>query len=129
MGKLGDSKDLTFAFTRCLAGRDRREALNKYKELLSYNIEPLGIIGLLASQIRIMYQVKVLEKKNLSNREIANILEEKSDYRISKTRELTRFYSEEELLKLMQDLQNIDMQCKTTDVDPNFLIELFILNI
>lgn len=129
MEKLGDSKDLTFSFTRCLAEKNKNEALKKYKELLSYNIEPLSILGLLASQIRIMYQVKVLEKQNLSNREIANILEEKSDYRISKTRELTRFYSENELLRLMQKLQEIDLQCKSTDVDPNFLIELFIINI
>ncbi len=129
MKKLGDSKDLTFAFTRSLALKDKKDALLKYKELLSYNIEPLGIIGLLASQIRIMYQVKVLEKRNLRDREIANILEEKSDYRISKTRELTRYYTEEELLKLMQDLCDIDIKIKSQDVDGNSLIELFILNI
>ena len=127
--KLGDSKDLTFAFTRCLAEKDKPEALKKYKELLEYQIEPLGIVGLLASQIRIIYQVKVLEKRNLSNREIADILGEKSDYRISKTRELTRYYSLDELLNLMQELAKIDLQCKTGEVDPNFLIELFIIKL
>ncbi len=127
--KLGDSKDLTFAFSRALAMRDRKEALKKYRELLAYNIEPLSIIGLLASQIRIIYQVKLLEKDHLKDKEIANILEEKSDYRITKTKELTKLYSEEELLTLMQQLAEMDYRMKTVDVDGNHLIEMFILNI
>jgi len=127
--KLGDSKELTFAFSRSLALKDKKDALIKYRELRSYNIEPLSIIGLLASQIRIIYQVKLLEKGKLTSKEIASQLGEKSDYRITKTRELTKLYSENELLKLMQELANIDYRIKTTDVDANSLIELYILNI
>jgi len=126
--KLGDSKDITFAFSRSLALRDKKDALEKYNELKEYNIEPLSIIGLLASQIRIIYQVKLLEKDN-NDKEIANILGEKSDYRIKKTRELTRLYSEEDLLRLMQELSNMDYKLKTEDIDGNNLIEMFILNI
>ena len=124
--KLGDPRDLTFAFSRSLAEKNKKEALEKYKELLEYNIEPLSIIGLLASQIRIIYQVKLLEDKKDS--EIADILSEK-EFRIKKTRELTRLYSKSELLKLMQDLSNMDYRLKTEDIDGNSLIELFILNI
>ena len=124
---LGDSRDLTFAFARSLAMRDKEDALRKYRELLSYQIEPLSIIGLLASQVRIIYQVKILEKRNLRDKEIADMLEEKSDYRIRKTRELTRLYSEEELLELMQKLSAIDYQIKTSDVNGNSLLEMLIL--
>ncbi len=127
--KLGDERDLTFAFSRSLAERNIKEALLKYHELLNYNIEPLSIIGLLASQIRIIYQVKLLEKNRLSDREIADTLGEKSDYRIKKTRELTRLYSEDELLGLMQKLSDMDYKIKTTDVDGKNLIEMFIINI
>ena len=129
MKKLGDSKDLVFSFTRSLAERDRKASLKKYKELLTYNIEPLSFIGLLAGQIRILYQVKLLEKRNLRDKEIADILEEKSDYRIKKTREITRMYSEEELLTLMKKLSEIDLKIKTVDTNPNQEIELFIINI
>ncbi|MBQ9019513.1 MAG: DNA polymerase III subunit delta [Bacilli bacterium] len=128
MKKLGDSRDLTFAFSRSIATRDIKDALVKYNELLKYNIEPLSIIGLLASQLRIIYQVKLLEKNN-NDKEIAGILGEKSDYRIKKTRELTRLYSENDLLRLMQELANMDYRIKTEDVDGNSLIEMFILNI
>ncbi len=125
--KLGDSKDLTFSFIRSLGEKDRTNALKKYKELLEYNIEPLALIGLVASQIRIIYQVKSLENNNLNNTEIATILGEK-DFRIKKTREITKYYSERELLKLMIDLSDIDLKCKSSDVDPNYLIEVFLLN-
>ena len=127
--KLGDSKDLVFAFTRSLAMKDTKDALEKYRELLSYQLEPFGIIGLLASQYRITYQVKVLAEKHLKDKEIAEILGEKSDYRIKKTREITSLYTENEILECLKKLANIDYQLKTSDVDANHLLEMFILNI
>ena len=127
--KLGDSKDLTFSFSRSIALRDKTGALKRYKELLSYNFEPISIIGLLSSQIRIIYQVKLLEREKLTDHQIAEMLEEKSDYRITKTRELTKLYSDESLLNLLQELSNIDYKMKTTDLDANALLEQFIINI
>ena len=127
--KLGDSTDLTFSFNRSLAEKDKKAALEKYYELLNYNIDPLGIIGLLASQLRIMYQVKVLENQGMYANDIASTLGEKNSYRVKKTMELTRYYSESELLGLIERVADIDLKVKTTDTDPNSQIELFILNI
>ncbi len=127
--KLGDSTELMFSFNRSLAEKNKKEALTKYFELLNYNTEPLSVIGLLASQIRIIYQVKILEKRSLNADEIAKILGEKNSYRVKKTKELTKYYTEKELLELMKQLANMDLKIKTTDTDPNNLIELFILNI
>ena len=124
--KLGDPKDLTFEFVRVLAEKDKKKALEKYHELCNYSIEPLSLLGLLASQYLIMYQVKVLEEKMRLNQEIADTLGAKP-YRIQKTRELTRYYSKEELRAIFRKLADIDLKIKTTDVDGSFLIELFIL--
>lgn len=126
--RLGDSTETTFQFSRALAEKDKKGALKLYQELLNYKIEPLSIIGLLASQFRIMYQVKSLEEKNMRNDEIASSLKEKP-YRITKTRELTRYYSKREILDLMIKLEDIDLKIKTTSVDANTLVQLFILNI
>ncbi len=126
--KLGDSQELTFAFSRSLAEKNKKDALLKYRELLAYNLEPYSIVGLLATQIRIIYQVKALEDQGMSNQEIAKTLDKKPFY-IQKTSELTRYYTKKELLELIIKLENIDIQIKTTDIDPNSLIELFILNI
>lgn len=126
--KLGDSQELTFSFTRSIANKERSEALKKYKELLLYNIEPLSIIGLLASQIRIIYQVKILDERGMWDKDIASTLGEK-EFRIKKTKELIGLYSKEELRKIMQKLADIDLKIKTTDTDPNTEIELFIVNL
>ena len=127
--KLGDSKELTFAFTKALAMKDKKDALIKYHELLEYNIEPISIIALLASQIRIIYQVKILENEHLTTKKISEKLGNINEYRIKKTQELTKLYSEKELLELMQKIFEIDLKMKTTDQDKFTLIELFILNI
>lgn len=124
--KLGDSRDLTFDFVRVLASKDKKGALEKYHELEEYSIDAIPLIGLLASQFLIMYQVKILEKRTNLNQEIADILGEKT-YRIQKTRELTRYYSAEELRNMLKKLADMDLKIKSSDVDGNFLIELFIL--
>ena len=126
--KLGDATELTFSFTRALAEKDKKEALHLYQEILNYNVEPLSLIGLLASQFRIMYQVKVLDRKRMSNIEIAKMLNTK-EFRVMKTRELTRYYTEKEILNLIIKLSEIDLKIKTTNSDPNLLLQLLIINI
>ncbi len=126
--KLGDATDLTFSFTRALGEKNKNEALRLFEKILNYNVEPLSLIGLLASQFRIMIQVKLLSKKNFSNDEIAKMLNVK-EFRVKKTKELIRYYSEQEILNLIIKLNKIDMQIKTSGVDPNLLIQLFIINV
>ena len=125
--KQGDITNLTFEFIRSLAERDKAKVLKIYQELENNNIEPISMLGLLASQLRIIYQVKVLSNKRLSNQEIAEILNEKP-YRIQKTKELINYYTENELLKLMKKLSEVDLNMKTTDVNTKFLLEIFIIN-
>ena len=62
-----------------------------------------------------------------SNKEIANALNAK-EYRVIKTKELLYFYSEKEILNLIIALGDIDFKIKTTNSDPNSLLQLFILN-
>lgn len=126
--KLGDPQDLTFSFARSISSKDKSDALKKYRELLEYNIEPLGILGLLGSQIRIIYQVKLLDSRGMRDKDIASTLSEK-EFRVKKTRELIGLYTNQELLGLMKKLADIDLKIKTTDIDPNTEIELFIVNL
>lgn len=126
--KQGDTKETTFQFSRALAEKNKKEALNLFNSLLEKNNDSIAIVGLLASQLRIIYQVKILEERNMSDREIASTLCEK-EFRIKKTRELTRLYSRDELNKLIITLSDIDLKMKTTDIDPKHLIQMFIINL
>lgn len=126
--KLGDPQELTFSFTRSIAEKNKKESLKKYKELIDYNIDSLSILGLLGSQIRIIYQVKILDSRGMRLQDIAKTLKEK-EFRVKKTMELIGLYTQEETLDLMQKLAEIDLKIKTTDTDPNTEIELFIINL
>ena len=50
------------------------------------------------------------------------------EFRIKKTRELTKYYSEKEIRNLIISLEDIDLKMKTTDIDSKNLLELFITN-
>jgi DNA polymerase-3 subunit delta len=127
--KLGDSKDLTFDLVRAISSKDKKRALQIYHELLDYDVDPISIVGLLASQVRLMLQVKLLSKDKLKDNEMLELLGEKSSYRLSKIKEVIGYYTKEELLELIKALEDVDVKMKTTDSDPNFLIELLIINL
>ncbi len=126
--KLVDSQDLIFSLTRSICEKDKKKSLKEYKELLEYNFDVLSIIGLLGSQFRNIYQVMLLNDRNLNNKEIADMLGEK-EFRIKKTKELISYYSESEILNIMKMLSDIDLRIKTTDTDSYNEFELFILNL
>ena len=70
--------------------------------------------------------------KNIKDYNLDELKEEfqelgEKPYRIQKTRELTRYYSEQELRTILRKLADMDLKIKSSDVDGNFLIELFIL--
>lgn len=127
--RFGDPSEATFDFNRALAENDKKQALKLWRELLNYqNIEPLELIGLIGSQFRIMYQVKLLENEGMSNNEIARILEA-HPYRITKTRELTKYYNLDDIGDIIVALAKVDLDIKTTSCNPIDMLEMFILNI
>ena len=127
--RFGDSSEITFDFNRALAENDKKQALKLWRELLNYqNIEPLELIGLIGSQFRIMYQVKLLENEGMSNNEIAKILEV-HPYRITKTKELTKYYNLNDIGDIIVTLAKVDLDIKTTSCNPIDMLEMFILKI
>ena len=119
---------LAFDLVREIALKDKKKALNIYNELLSYNIESYALFGLLESQYRLLYQVKVLNKRNISYNDMANILEV-HPFRVKKTLELVRYYTLKEIRKLLINLSDIDYKIKSGIYENNIIIDLLILNI
>ena len=125
---LNKEDTLAFDLVREIALKNKKKALNIYNELLSYNIESYALFGLLESQYRLLYQVKVLNKKNISYNDMANILEV-HPFRVKKTLELVRYYSLKEISKLLKNLSDIDYKIKSGIYENNIIIDLLILNI
>ena len=125
--KFGDPQNLVFSFTRYLAENNKQEALKIYRELLDYGKHPLEIVSLIANQLRSLLKIKLLEE-NYSKKEIAEIINKKEFY-VEKQQQLTRLYYLNDIRELIKKLQDIDIKMKTTDLDYNMLIEMYIINI
>ncbi|HIS38833.1 MAG TPA: DNA polymerase III subunit delta [Candidatus Onthousia faecavium] len=120
--------NLSFDLVRAISLKDKKQAITIYNELLSYNIESYAIMGLLESQYRLLYQVKILSKNNLNNYDIGKILDV-HPFRVKKTLELTRYYSLKEIRKIIKDLAKIDFNIKSGALDNSLVLELLLLNI
>ena len=120
--------NLSFDLVRAISLKDKKQAITIYNELLSYNIESYAIMGLLESQYRLLYQVKILSKDNLNNYDIGKILDV-HPFRVKKTLELIRYYSLKEIRKIIKDLAKIDFNIKSGALDNSLVLELLLLNI
>lgn len=125
---LNDSDNLSFSLIRNIAIKDKKSAILTYKELRDYNIEPYAIMGLLESQYRLLYQVKVLNNKNISYNDIGKILDV-HPFRVKKTLELVSYYSLKDISNILKDLALNDYKMKSGLIDIDMLIDLLILNI
>lgn len=105
---------------------ENNKAIKLYNKFVQDGMDASQIIAILASQIRLLYQVKRLYNSGKSNDEIAKILEFKSVYRVKYLLSDSYYYSENDLLKYLDKLASIDRDIKINNIDGNMLLELFI---
>lgn len=120
--------DNIFDFVEYYINKNTEKSLELYQNLMLKNYEPIAIIALLANQIRLMYQVKVLYTKGNSNDDMAKILEV-HPYRVKLALEKGRTYSKETLINLLESLANLDLKIKTGQIEPEIGLELFLIGI
>ena len=109
-----------------LLKNNNSKAIKLYKNFVMNGIDLNQIIAIIASQIRLLFQVKRLYNSGKSNDEIAKILEFKSVYRVKYLLSDSYYYSEDTLIKYLSKLSNIDRNIKINNIDGNILLELFI---
>ena len=64
--------------------KEKKQALKLYNDLKAYQIDANSIIGLMASQMKLVSQIKVLKEKNLNVSQIQQNLNLKSSYQVKK---------------------------------------------
>lgn len=109
-----------------LLKNDNSRAIKLYKNFVINGMDPNQIVAIIASQIRLLFQVKRLYNSGKSNEEIAKILEFKSVYRVKYLLSDSYYYSEDMLIKYLSKLSDIDRDIKVNNLDGNVLLELFI---
>ena len=127
--KLGDSNEILFSLAKAIMSKDKRQALKLYNDLKAYQIDANSIIGLMASQMKLVSQIKVLKEKNLNVSQIQQNLNLKSSYQVKKLSEYIYSYSYNDIKTFFNRLFNLDYSIKTGKVDSSNAIELLILNL
>lgn len=126
--KRPDMDQLAFEFVKHLANRDKGNIFKYYELLKEYHFEPHSMIGLIESQIKLIYQVLLAKRKGMKKDEIAKYLKE-HPFRIQKTLEFLPFYQESELREMIHKLHDLDYKIKSGQVDATLGFDIFLLHI
>lgn len=106
---------------------DTTTALTVYHDLLRQKEEPIMLTALLASQIRLMSNVRYLQKKGYHAQAIAKQLKV-NPYRVKLIVESRQQVREERLLETLHRLAAADYKLKTSSGRRERILELFLMN-
>lgn len=105
---------------------DKKRMLKLYLEQRASKVEPQQIIAMLAWQLHILAIVKTAGER--SDNEIAKDAK-LSPYVVSKSRGITRSLTMQQLKDLVHNLEQLDLQLKTTAIDADDGVQAFLLSI
>lgn len=119
-------EDDIFSLTNAIMKKDRKNIIKIYKDLLLMGEEPIKLIVLVANQLRLIFQVKLMVKNGYKERDMASIIGE-HPYRVKLA--IASSFTTNELKKYLCALHDLDVNIKTGKIDKNFGFEMFLLNI
>lgn len=115
-----------FELTKAILNKETAKSIQIYKDLIMNNEEPIKLIVLIASSMRLLYQVKLLDCKGYNDREIGSILS-LNPYRLKYIRQDGKDFDIGELLKKLDELSELDVAIKTGKIDRFRGLELFLM--
>ncbi len=117
----------SFELINALTAKDVSKAIYLERKMMTANDSILSVIGLLANQLRFLYQIAYLSSKGKNRKQI---LDETgvNEYRLNKAFESLRNLRKEQIISLLAKLSDLDISCKSDSSLPDASrFELFIL--
>lgn len=115
-----------FSLTNALFKGDVVTALDIFRDLRVYNVEPVTLISLISNQFRLMYQVSYLQRQGLNHFQIAQTLKI-HEYRAKMLLRDSRRHSLFDILSYLEKLYELDLNIKSGQIDRFYGFELFLL--
>jgi DNA polymerase-3 subunit delta len=116
---------IIFDLVDALGHRDGRIAAETLHRLLEEGEHPLGLLGMIVRQFRLLVQVKALEARGTSSRDIAKALELHPFPAGKLCRQATNFTAAQ-LEKVYRHLSETDVEIKTGKINPELALDLLI---
>ena len=117
-----------FELVSAIMKKDQQKAVHIYKDLMVNNEEPVKLIVLIANQMRLLMQVKTLDRKGYNDQEIAKILGI-NPFRLRYIRADASQYDIQDLMSKLNDLALLDTNIKKGMVDKKLGLELFLMKV
>ena len=117
-----------FDLTTAILNKDKEKMFSIYHDLMVLNEEPVKLIVLIANSMRLLYQVKLLDRKGYNDQEIAKLLSV-NPFRLKYVRKGGQEFEIDELLRCLNELSLLDVKIKTGQIDKKIGLELFMLKI
>lgn len=117
-----------FELVSAIMKKNQKRAISIYKDLMIQNEEPVKLIVMIANQMRLLYQVKLLDRKGYNDQEIGKILSI-NPYRIKYIRQDAKVFDSNDLLEKLNDLACLDKNIKQGLVDKKLGLELFLMKV
>lgn len=123
-----DDNDV-FEMINAITRKDVSETIRIERKMLNETDSVLGVISLLANQLRYLYQVAYYQENGKRKHEIAQ-LTDSGDYRLNKAFQSLQKLNSAQIIELLNGLCLLDMQCKSDgSISNNARLELFILDL
>lgn len=117
-----------FALTEALKGRKAEDALKLLHNQLDHNEEPLKILGTIAWQFRLIWEVKQYQSRKLTPAKIAEKIGTKP-FVVDKAMKHTGNFTIPQLRRGFENLTLADKSLKTTSRNPRIVLESLILSL
>ena len=125
-----NKEEYVFNFINALTRKDINSAFKSLERLMYIDNNINGLIALLASQLRFLYEVSYYKEKSFSINEVMEKMEINNFYRISIAFKTLNNLDMLEILGLLNKLADLDYKCKTNnDLNDKLKMELFIVSL
>ena len=115
-----------FELSQAILNKETARSFRIYKDLIMNNEEPVKLIVLIGNAMRLLYQVKLLDRKGYNDREIAQILS-MNPYRLKYIRRDGKDFDLKELLAHIDELSQLDIAVKTGKIDKYQGLDRFLM--
>mgnify|MGYP002718971407 CR=1 FL=1 len=117
-----------FLLTEYIQKRQKNKAIQLVKDLINMKEEPIKLLALVTSNYRLYYQCKILSQKGYSGQQIAKTVNV-HPYRVKLALGQVRHYQLEDLLNTIDSCAETDYKLKSSYMDKQLILELFILSL
>jgi DNA polymerase III subunit delta len=126
---VGESKlENVFALTDALKTKNPEKALRLLNNQIDHGEEPIKILGTLAWQLRMIWEVKHYQEKKLPSGQIAKIMGA-NPFVVEKALQHTHRFSTQQLRNGYAELVKADRSLKSTSKDPVAVMQTLVLNL